>query len=329
MRAALGGTGTPVGGTRGRAVRAGRPVEPARAHAGRGLRAAAAPPPLAHAPVRSARHPAAQPSGPAPSASAMSPAPPLPPAPAGGSATTRPAPYSPAPTGAGPSPYPPGPTYRHPGLPAAVRRDGGRAADRAPYRGAGRPGGARRRHGGPAAVGAVARRRRGGRAGRGRRPGHADGPCTAGTWRRSGAGLAGRTARRPPPGRRTTARCPRRGWAPGSARAPATRRARARSPSTLTLHAGARGSVVGTQVSQVRNLVTGHEIGCTESLRLRSVLGSTLRFEAASSRPTAGGTGVCLPGRVYMVRRDAAADVLRLGPGAQAAGSPAVFTRSG
>ena len=319
MRAALGGTGTPVGGTPG-GVGPGT-VEPDGVKPGAGS-AGGAP---ASSSARSAARSPAQPSGPAPSASAVSPAPPLPPAPAGGSATTRPAPYSPAPTGAGPSPYPPGPTYRHPvyrqrpgatgaGAPTGRVPRGGQARwGAAPPR---RTGGRRRGAGAAVAVLAVAavlgtltvlHRRHVEEVGGGS-PGGGTPTATrtaddralpaswVGTWIGKGPG--------DPPGT-----------------GPFT--------VTLTLHAGARGSVVGTQVSQVRNLVTGHEIGCTESLRLRSVLGSTLRFQAASSRPTAGGTGVCLPGRVYVARRDAAADVLRLGPGEQAAGSPAVFTRSG
>ena len=98
---------------------------------------------------------------------------------------------------------------------------------------------------------------------------------------------------------------------------------------TLTLHAGARGDLIGTEVSHVRDLLTGRDIGCTESLRLQQVLGQgVMRFEAATSKPTAArGEGGCVAGHVYTASRDAATDTLRLGAGQQAAGSPSTFTR--
>jgi hypothetical protein len=95
---------------------------------------------------------------------------------------------------------------------------------------------------------------------------------------------------------------------------------------TLTLHAGRRGEVVGQQVSDVHDVATGGNDGCTETLRLTAIDGNTAEFTAKTARRTAAsGRGECLAGNRYQVTM--AGGRLRLGSGSQAAGSPAAFTR--
>lgn len=95
---------------------------------------------------------------------------------------------------------------------------------------------------------------------------------------------------------------------------------------TLTLHAGRRGEVVGQQVSDVHDVATGGNDGCTETLRLTAIDGNTAEFTAKTARRTAAsGRGECLAGNRYQVTMSGGR--LRLGAGSQAAGSPVAFTR--
>ncbi|WP_405578987.1 serine/threonine-protein kinase [Streptomyces sp. NBC_01190] len=97
---------------------------------------------------------------------------------------------------------------------------------------------------------------------------------------------------------------------------------------TLTLRAGRRGEIVGQQVSDVHDVDTGANDGCTESLELDRVSGDTMVFAARSPHATDPSTGgYCAPGHSYQVTMDG--DVLRLDPGSQAPGAPATFTRVG
>jgi hypothetical protein len=97
---------------------------------------------------------------------------------------------------------------------------------------------------------------------------------------------------------------------------------------TLTLHTAARGELAGKQVSNVSEVGTGREVGCTEALEVREVHGSTATFEAVTSHPTdRSATGLSCPkGNVYVVRLTGD-DTMTLGEeGAQAAGAPSALT---
>jgi len=97
---------------------------------------------------------------------------------------------------------------------------------------------------------------------------------------------------------------------------------------TLTLVAGRRGDRLGRQVSNAHDADTGADDGCTETLQLTSMNGSTATFTAVSARPTdSSGAGVCLPGNVYQVTM--AGGKLHLGAGSQAPGAPSTFTKVG
>lgn len=95
---------------------------------------------------------------------------------------------------------------------------------------------------------------------------------------------------------------------------------------TLTLVAGNRGSVVGQQVSDVDEVGTGRNLGCTEALLLAEVHPGYLVFEAAESHPTdASVTGQCPVHNRYQVTQTGAS-TLRLDSGG-ATGSPRTFAK--
>ncbi|MGW6735879.1 protein kinase domain-containing protein [Streptomyces sp. NPDC055013] len=98
---------------------------------------------------------------------------------------------------------------------------------------------------------------------------------------------------------------------------------------TVTLHAAARGEIVGRQVSHVTEEGTGRNLGCTETLRLRETHGTSMVFEAVTSAPTDPSAGVlCTRGNVYTLEKTGA-DTLTLGnEGSQTTGSPSRLTRS-
>ncbi|WNI14593.1 serine/threonine-protein kinase [Actinacidiphila sp. ITFR-21] len=95
---------------------------------------------------------------------------------------------------------------------------------------------------------------------------------------------------------------------------------------TLTLRAGRRGEIVGQQVSDVHDVDTGANDGCTESLELSQVNGDTMVFAARSPHPTdPSATDSCPTGNSYTVTM--VGGVLRLDPGSQSAGSPSTFAK--
>jgi hypothetical protein len=98
---------------------------------------------------------------------------------------------------------------------------------------------------------------------------------------------------------------------------------------TLTLHTAAPGEIAGKQVSNVREVGTGREVGCTEALQLRQVRGTTATFEAVTSHPTdrAASSLTCQKGSLYVVTMTDE-DTLSLGDeGAQSAGTPSELRR--
>ncbi|NUP22972.1 MAG: protein kinase [Streptomyces sp.] len=120
-----------------------------------------------------------------------------------------------------------------------------------------------------------------------------------------------------------------KGTGPGSASGDGVVNARTTEVSvTVTLHAAARGDIVGRQISHVTEAGSGRDIGCTETLRLQEVHATSMVFEAATSTPTDPSTGVlCVRGNVYTLTKTGA-DTLTLGnEGSQTAGSPARLTR--
>ncbi|MET9962265.1 serine/threonine-protein kinase [Streptomyces sp. NPDC006326] len=97
---------------------------------------------------------------------------------------------------------------------------------------------------------------------------------------------------------------------------------------TVTLRAGAVGELVGRQVSEVKELSTGRNLGCTEALELRQVSGAGVVLAAVTSHPTDGAaTFDCPRNNLYVVTM-AEPDRLTLeSEGAQSAGAPAALTR--
>jgi hypothetical protein len=99
---------------------------------------------------------------------------------------------------------------------------------------------------------------------------------------------------------------------------------------TLTLHTAAVGELAGKQVSNISEVGTGREVGCTEALELGAVRGTTATFMAVTSHPTdRSDTSLqCETGHLYVVQLTTA-DTISLGDeGSQSAGAPATLRRS-
>ncbi|MGW1773887.1 serine/threonine-protein kinase [Streptomyces sp. NPDC002104] len=121
------------------------------------------------------------------------------------------------------------------------------------------------------------------------------------------------------------------GTGPGTPDADGITRARTGAFSvTVTLNEGSVGDLVGRQVSSVKELVTGRDLGCTEALELRQTSGNRSVFAAATSHPTdPAATFDCPKGNLYVLTM-AQPDRLTLETeGAQSAGAPGTLTRSG
>ncbi|MEU9085406.1 serine/threonine-protein kinase [Streptomyces sp. NPDC048357] len=119
------------------------------------------------------------------------------------------------------------------------------------------------------------------------------------------------------------------GVGPGTPEADGITRARAGEFSvTVTLHAAAVGELVGRQVSDLKELATGRNLGCTEALQLRQIRQDSAVFEAVTSHPTdQTATFDCPKGNLYVLTM-AEQDRLTLeSEGAQSAGAPGALTR--
>ncbi|WP_404962714.1 serine/threonine-protein kinase [Streptomyces sp. 147326] len=119
------------------------------------------------------------------------------------------------------------------------------------------------------------------------------------------------------------------GVGPGTPEADGITRARAGEFSvTVTLHAGAVGELVGRQVSDLKEISTGRNLGCTEALQLRQIRPDSAVFEAVTSHPTdQTATFDCPKGNLYVLTM-ADPDRLTLeSEGAQSAGAPGALTR--
>ncbi|MFD9405808.1 serine/threonine-protein kinase [Streptomyces sp. NPDC059989] len=98
---------------------------------------------------------------------------------------------------------------------------------------------------------------------------------------------------------------------------------------TVTLHAGVVGELVGRQASDLKEVSTGRNLGCTEALELRQAGPDRMVFAAVTSHPTdRSATFDCPQGNLYVLTM-AEADRLTLeSEGAQSAGAPAALTRN-
>lgn len=98
---------------------------------------------------------------------------------------------------------------------------------------------------------------------------------------------------------------------------------------TVTLNAGAPGEIVGKQVSNVKEVSSGRDLGCTEALKLQQIKGNTAVFAAVTSHPTDRAASFdCPQGNLYVLTMESA-DRLRLeSEGAQSAGAPAALARN-
>lgn len=99
---------------------------------------------------------------------------------------------------------------------------------------------------------------------------------------------------------------------------------------TLTLNPGSRGDLVGKDVSNVAEVGTGRNLGCTEALRLSEVRTGSMVFTAATSHPTDGSYGgVCPTGNVYVVSMTDPYTLALGSEGTQSVGAPSTFTKVG
>ncbi|MEV7414970.1 protein kinase [Streptomyces sp. NPDC089919] len=97
---------------------------------------------------------------------------------------------------------------------------------------------------------------------------------------------------------------------------------------TVTLHDGAVGQIVGKQVSDVKEVGSGRNLGCTEALELRQSGPDSLVLKAATSHPTdQSATFECPRGNLYVVKLTAPGRMALQSEGAQSAGAPDALTR--
>ncbi|WP_412075202.1 hypothetical protein ACLF6K_04165 [Streptomyces xanthophaeus] len=97
---------------------------------------------------------------------------------------------------------------------------------------------------------------------------------------------------------------------------------------TVTLNAGAVGDIVGRQVSNLKELSSGRNLGCTEALELRQVQQDTAVFAAVTSHPTdRAATFDCPRGNLYVLTLAEPGRLTLETEGAQSAGAPAALTR--
>ncbi|MFE7099827.1 serine/threonine-protein kinase [Streptomyces erythrochromogenes] len=119
------------------------------------------------------------------------------------------------------------------------------------------------------------------------------------------------------------------GTGPGTPDADGITRARTGAFSvTVTLNAAAVGELVGRQVSDVKELATGRNLGCTEALELRQVRQDSAVFAAVTSHPTdRTATFECPRGNLYVLTMTQPDRVTLESEGAQSAGAPETLTR--
>ncbi|MFI6150020.1 serine/threonine-protein kinase [Streptomyces sp. NPDC051109] len=98
---------------------------------------------------------------------------------------------------------------------------------------------------------------------------------------------------------------------------------------TVTLNAGAAGEIVGKQVSDVKEVSSGRDLGCTEALKLQQIKGNTAVFAAVTSHPTDRAASFdCPQGNLYVLTLESADRLTLESEGAQSAGAPEALTRN-
>ncbi|WP_158973385.1 serine/threonine-protein kinase [Streptomyces griseus] len=97
---------------------------------------------------------------------------------------------------------------------------------------------------------------------------------------------------------------------------------------TLTLHPAQRGELAGKQVSNVTEVNTRLELGCTETLQLREVRKASMVLKAVTSQSTDPSAEVaCATGNVYVVTMTGRDTLSLSDEGDQSAGAPSTLTR--
>ncbi|MCX5583974.1 serine/threonine-protein kinase [Streptomyces erythrochromogenes] len=97
---------------------------------------------------------------------------------------------------------------------------------------------------------------------------------------------------------------------------------------TVNLSAAAVGELVGRQVSDVKELVTGRNLGCTEALELRQIRQDSAVFAAVTSHPTdRTATFECPRGNLYVLTLTQPDRLALESEGAQSVGAPETLTR--
>ncbi|WP_373420879.1 serine/threonine-protein kinase, partial [Streptomyces scabiei] len=97
---------------------------------------------------------------------------------------------------------------------------------------------------------------------------------------------------------------------------------------TLTLHPAQQGEGAGKQVSNVTEVNTKLELGCTETLKLREVRKASMVLTAVTSQPTDPSAEVgCPRGNVYVVTKTGRDTLSLSDEGDPSAGAPSTLTR--
>ncbi|MGW6840811.1 protein kinase domain-containing protein [Streptomyces sp. NPDC054958] len=119
------------------------------------------------------------------------------------------------------------------------------------------------------------------------------------------------------------------GLGPGTPEADGVSRARtSQFAVTVTLNGGAVGELVGRQVSDLEEISTGRNLGCTEALQLRQVRGNSAVFEAVTSHPTDRSAVIeCPRGNLYVLTMTGTDRLTLESEGAQSAGAPTSLAR--
>ncbi|MGW6575142.1 protein kinase domain-containing protein [Streptomyces sp. NPDC054945] len=119
------------------------------------------------------------------------------------------------------------------------------------------------------------------------------------------------------------------GLGPGTPEADGVSRARTgQFAVTITLNGGAVGELVGRQVSDLEEISTGRNLGCTEALQLRQVRGNSAVFEAVTSHPTDRSAVIeCPRGNLYVLTMTGTDRLTLESEGAQSAGAPTSLAR--
>ncbi|GKQ41305.1 hypothetical protein ALMP_78220 [Streptomyces sp. A012304] len=96
----------------------------------------------------------------------------------------------------------------------------------------------------------------------------------------------------------------------------------------MTLHPAQQGELAGKQVSNVTEVNTKLELGCTETLKLREIRKASMVLKAVTSQPTDRSAEVgCPNGNVYVVTMTDRDTLSLSDEGDQSAGAPSTLTR--